>query len=410
MNRGSVLPLMALSFAILMGVGGMAMDIGFLEYEQDVQQAATDAAAAGGAESAYENSCGNNTATIAAAQADAKLNGYTTGSGVTVSVTPGPTTGVFANNPCAVDVTISNTNVPAFFSHAGGFLGVTIKESTHAVGLGSKPGGSNGCIWLLDTNSSETSNFSNAHISAPGCAIYINSTGSSNMSNGTINAAYIGYGSQAPNESGATFTTATPVPMSTPMSDPCSTIAGCTYLKNNASTIESQSGCPNLSAGPNANVGTAGGSVCYNTFALSGSGNTVCGLIVITGNNVNMSGGAHISSCASGVTFFFGSATNTINMSSSTLTMSAPTTGNTAGVLFWRDPSQSNTVTLSAANYLFSGLIYFPTSYVTYSAGSSGYTQLVFGHGNFSVSTGTTLASPPPGGGGTGGLSVTLGE
>ena len=40
-QRGAVLPLVAICLAVLMGFAGMAIDVGFLEYKEQVQQAAT---------------------------------------------------------------------------------------------------------------------------------------------------------------------------------------------------------------------------------------------------------------------------------------------------------------------------------------------------------------------------------
>lgn len=399
-----MLPLVAVLLAVFMGFASIGIDIGFLEYKQQVQQSATDAAAIGAAESAYTNSCNNASAEKAAGQNDATLNGFTTGGNVTVSVTPDPTSGHFANNPCAMDVTITTKGVQTFFSQMFGFFGMS--ESTHAVGLASKSS-SNGCVYLLSTGNSDTSNFSNTNFSAPGCAVYINSSGSSNMSNATLNFASLGYAGQAPNESGATFTSATPAPMKT-VTDPCSTISGCAWLTNNATTIEAQS-CSDMSYGNNSIVGSlTGGTTCFNKLQIHGSNVTVCGLIEVLGSTLQMDSST-ITSCASGVTFFMGNQTNTVNFGGgANLTLSAMTSGNTAGVLFWRDPSQGNSVNYSSSTYSFSGLIYYPTSQVTYSAGSSGFTTLVFGYGNFSVSTGTTLASPPPNS--STGLPATLAE
>lgn len=49
-TRGQVLPLIAVLITALMGVGGMAVDVGSWEYHQQAQQSATDAAAVGGAQ------------------------------------------------------------------------------------------------------------------------------------------------------------------------------------------------------------------------------------------------------------------------------------------------------------------------------------------------------------------------
>ena len=75
-QRGAVIPLIAITLSVLMGFAGMAVAVGFLEYSQQAQQAATDAAAEGGAQAAYANNCASWSTTQAAAQADAATNGY----------------------------------------------------------------------------------------------------------------------------------------------------------------------------------------------------------------------------------------------------------------------------------------------------------------------------------------------
>lgn len=83
-QRGAVLPLVAICLAVLMGFAGLSVDVGFLEYKQQAQQLATDAAAMGGAEAAYADGCQSSTAATSAAKADATLNGYTSSGNGTV--------------------------------------------------------------------------------------------------------------------------------------------------------------------------------------------------------------------------------------------------------------------------------------------------------------------------------------
>ena len=75
-QRGAILPLMAICLAVLMGFAGLAVDIGYLEYQQENQQAATDAAAMGAAQRAFTDNCGNASDAVSAAYSDAALNGY----------------------------------------------------------------------------------------------------------------------------------------------------------------------------------------------------------------------------------------------------------------------------------------------------------------------------------------------
>jgi hypothetical protein len=413
-QRGAVLPLIAICLAVLMGFAGLSVDVGFLEYKQQAQQSATDAAAMGGAEAAYADGCQSSTAATSAAKADATLNGYTNAGngslgggsgGMVVTVNNPPATGVYASNTCAVSVAITNPTVQTFFSKV--LTGTNVMaESTQAVGVASQ--NNPGCIWLLTT--AQQSDLSNSHITAPGCNIYIND--SANMSNATINAAYIGYGSGSNNTSGTTFTNATPAPMGQ-VSDPCPQMPGCAYLTNNAPTCSTWINGSNYSG--NMTLGAANTTTCFTSLSMSntsGAGATMCGLIVV-GNGGGSTAQLHlnnttITSCASGVTIEMESNVSDTNFSNGILTLAAPTTGNTRGVLLWRNSAQSNSVNLSAGTYAFTGLLYFPTSQVNYSSASGSYNNLVFGQGNFSTSTGLNLGSPPPNG--TIALKATLAE
>jgi hypothetical protein len=406
-QRGAVLPLVAICLAVLMGFAGLSVDVGFLEYKQQAQQSATDAAAVGGAEAAYADGCQSSTAATSAAKADATLNGFTnagngtvgSSGGMVVTVNNPPATGVYANNACAVSVSITNPTVQTFFSKV--LTGTdSVPETTQAVGYASQNNA--GCIWLLTT--AQQSDMSNAHIQAPGCNIYIND--SANMSNSTINAAYIGYGSGTNNTSGTTFTTATPSAMSQ-VSDPCPQMPGCAYLTANpppttGGTVGSFTG--------NGTIGQANTTTLYSSLNVSGSGNVICGLVEITGTQIQINGnGTSVTSCASGATIAMSSATSNINLSGNpTITITSPSTGNTRGVVLWRPSSQANAVNMSGCTCALTGLLYFPSAQVNYSTASGAYSVMVFGQGNFSTSTGLNLGSPPPNG--TVALKATLAE
>jgi hypothetical protein len=392
-QRGAILPLMAICLAVLMGFAGLAVDIGYLEYQQENQQAATDAAAMGAAQRAFADNCANASDAVSAAYSDAALNGY---SSAYVQATSPPSSGPYINDKCAVAVTITKQKM-TFFSKLFGLTGL---ESTQAVGLANQATGGSGCIWLLDFSQADQTNFSNSHIQMPNCSIYLNAF--ANFSNSTVNAAYIGYANGTNNISGANFESATPQPMSI-VSDPCSSFSGCAWLTNNAPAAGSCGGNLNQS---NANIGTPGQTSCYNTFALSGH-STVCGIIEITGNQLHLQSSV-ITSCSSGVTFVMSSSVNDVNFSSANLTLAAPTTGNTAGVLFWRPGSQSNSVDYSTCVCSLTGMLYYPTSQVNYSSNSGAFTMLVFGQMNISTSVGLNIGTPAPGYGSSGG--ATLGE
>jgi Putative Flp pilus-assembly TadE/G-like len=130
-ERGQVLPLVAICLALLMGFAGIAIDVGYLEYQQRQQQNATDAAAIGGAQQLVYSGCTNSYSVAnTAAQNDAATNGYTNGatgpggSTIQVNVQNPPSSGAYAGNNCAVQVQIQSPHA-TFFSRLFGQANAT---------------------------------------------------------------------------------------------------------------------------------------------------------------------------------------------------------------------------------------------------------------------------------------------
>jgi hypothetical protein len=379
-QKGQVLPLVAVLLTVLMGFGGMAVDVGYWEYRQQAQQSATDAAAIGGAQQLVRSDCSGSTGAQDAALADATSNGFPNAGNVTVQANSPPQTGPFAGNGCAVSVQITSKHVASFFTNLFGYATTGATESTQAIAMARAS--NSGCVYLL--SATQVSDISNAHVYAPQCGIIINDT--ANMSNSTINVADITYSGAAPNISGATFPEATPVP-ALPVADPCPEIAGCAYLKNNP---PSTSGC---GAGGTYN-NYALGPGCYQKLTLTGTDTLSQGLYVINGqfhlNNATVTG--------SGVTIYMTANVQDTNFSGAKLTLTPPTSGSTSGVLLYRNPAQSSALDFSTCTCNFSGLLYFPTTQVNYSSAGGNYTVLIFGNANFSTSSTLDFGAPPAGG------------
>lgn len=373
--RGQVLPLIALSLGVLMGFAGMGVDVGFLEYRQQAQQTATDAAALGGAQTLARTNCAANVGAKSVAVSDAANNGFSNGGSITVAAVSPPQSGPYTNNPCAVAVQITTSNTSTFFSRLFGYSN-GMPESTQSVAMASTSNAS--CIYLL--NPSQNSDFSNSNIDAPQCGITINA--SANMSNSTINAASIGVAGTTPNTSGATFPGASPS-KTLPVADPCPEISGCSYLSNNP---PSTSGCG--AGGTYNNYALQPG--CYSKLTLTGTDTMAPGIYVINGqfhmNNATVSG--------SGVTIYMTANVSDTNFSSAHLTLSPPTSGSTSGVLMYRVPTQTSALDISTCTCSLTGLLYFPATQVNYSNTGDNYTVLVFGNANFSTSHGIDFGDP----------------
>jgi hypothetical protein len=378
-GAGFILPLVALCLAVLMGFAGLAVDVGYLEYRQQAQMSATDAAAIGASQALASQNCPDRNAAQAGAYTDAGSNGFVNGGNVTVTVNNPPTSGPYANNDCAVSVQITTQHVATFFSKLFGYA-TGMPESTSAVGLVSTS--ATGCVYLLDP--AGTPDFHGAKITAPGCGILMN--GSPTFDGGDIDFSFIGYAGSV-TEKGTKWEDASPEPM-LPVADPCREITGCNYLTSNPPSTSS--------CGPLIITNGMVSPGCYNTF--SGSFTMNPGLYVLTGtNSLN---GATVT--GSGVTLYVASGASAIDFHGSKLTLSACTTscsnGAVANVLYYQVPANSSSLTLAGPTGSYSGLIYAPSASVTYDGNAgSGYTVMVFDDWTLNgTGQGMTFASPPP--------------
>jgi Flp pilus assembly protein TadG len=136
---GQALVAVALGLVVLLGILGLGIDFGYLRYEKGKMQAAADAAAiAGAAEVLY-------TDVSTAAQAAATADGFTNGTGgVTVTINHPPGSGPNTGNSNYVEAIVAQ-NQPTFFMKVLGVNSVPL--SARSVALGSSPN----CIYALNT-------------------------------------------------------------------------------------------------------------------------------------------------------------------------------------------------------------------------------------------------------------------
>ncbi len=287
---------------------------------------------------------------------------------------PKVTDGPYKNVNCAVSVMVNVQKNATWFLNFLGFAGMPITTQAVALLEQNNPG----CIFLLTPGAS--SNFSNSTTVAPNCAMLIN--GTANMTGANIAAQEIGYAGAAP--TGGTFPDAQPTPM-LPVADPCPEIAGCAYLAANPPLT---GGCS--SGGTYTNATLAPG--CYQNLSLVGVNTLTAGTYVVT-NSLSLKGATVT---GNGVTIYM-TAGASPDFTGATLNLSAPANGNTAGVLLYRDPAQTSNVSFNKCTCTLGGLVYFPTTQVTYGNVGGSYAVLVFGSANFSSSVGTFNGAPANG-------------
>jgi Flp pilus assembly protein TadG len=364
----------------MVGFVGLAVDVGYMQYERRRLQAAADAAAMG---ALREMELGNTDLTTAG-QNDSALNGFTNGQGnTTVTINNPPASGTYSGVSTAVQAIVQK-RVPTFFMSVFGQSAVTL--SAQAVAQTTTTYGSvGGCIFVLDpTASGAFSIVGNVTISSA-CGAVVNSnsssafsmTGSSSftLNNGAV-VGVVGPGTAGEGWSfsgggklvnGSTGQTEYPTNIQS-FGDPLANVAAPTASGLTVQSTSTYSVKPNQTVTANPGIYCGGmdlkGTVTFNpgTYVLAGGGMTINAQANITGSNVTFynTTGSFSASCGSssaGSMTFNGGAT--INLAGSTST----------GVLFFEDRNVtglSHTINGNSSS-TFDGALYFKNANLTFS-------------------------------------------
>ena len=386
-QAGQVLISTALAAVVLVGFAGLAVDMGILRYQRRVQQSAADAAAIAGATDLPSNY-------RAGAVNAAAANGFTdnTAGGdcgvppanlavgsVNVGVCAPPIAGPHAGEQGYVEAYVS-AGQPTFFMR---ILGVNKKTITARSVASNNSTGTNGapygCMYAIGSpgNPVQGMTLQGASIVlAPSCGIVDNGD---YTSSGAITASSFGVsGANNGGEGSVTCTggastcpsfnspaAADPLAAYTP---PCSPCSGGTDISIN--------GGGNFSG---AGVGYAGGTYSvspgtYDAITISATGgeNVVfsSGSYVINGaGGLSVTGNANIS--GNDVSFYF-TGPATINITGTpTLNLSAPASGQYAGMLMWQALADTANPSLSAATGSLNGILYFPSDKLSFAANTT---------------------------------------
>jgi hypothetical protein len=343
-DRGQIIPIVALGLTVLMGSAALAVDVGFWRYQQRLEQAAADSAAIAGANTIPFAATNSVSATAAT---DATTNGFTDGTaGATVAVNWPPQSGPNAGNTKAVEVVISKAQ-PRFFA---GIFGNTQSVSARAVAALSEAGA--GCIYALKGDLSGDVTLHGGGrggiTTNPLCGLVVNGdltvTG-----NAMVDVSFASYAGSGPR--GGTYPHGQPV-HSVAGADPCMRMPGCAYLATLATTNPAilNAPCADSSAGGGTLPGQPlpPGHYCYGPYT----------------NAVTLQPGLFImdqgmfqgQTAGTGVTIYNNCTPSHGNSCSTTLnggnvndTIVAPTTGPTAGIVYYQPPRLQNSVTVNGA-------------------------------------------------------------
>lgn len=349
--RGNVAMVFALTLPIIVGGAGFGVETTYWYYERNALQAAADAAAHAGAmerRSGSSNQRVNDVAVMAATQ-----NGFDPAIGTAVVNAP-PVSGPSAGGD-AVEVVLTEV-ADRFFTRM--FIEDDVDLRARAVAVYRTA--SNACVLALDPTAARAAEFAgNTIVTLNGCSVMANSSaadavnlrGSARL---VVNCLISGGGATV--GSGATLTECrAPVLNAPPVADPYASIR----------EPAQQGSCLNSSG-----TTLAPGRYCSG-LRLSGDVTLQPGVYHISGGDLRINANANVR--GSGVTFVLHGASALNFNGNATVNLAAPTTGDTAGILFFGDRNGSGASTLNgtAASSL-TGAVYLPRQSLSYLGNFSG--------------------------------------
>jgi Flp pilus assembly protein TadG len=352
-EAGNYIVPMTILMPALIGFAGLGTEGGLWLYQHQSVQSAADSAAVSAA-----IALGGASGTTVQAEAVAATYGFVNGAnGATVTVNNPPHSGNHTSDGNALEVIVTRQQ-PRLLS--GLFGSTPANISGRAVAL--RSGGT--CLLALNPTVSGAINASGGAITnVVGCSIYSDSSSNSSISLSggaqisALSASAVGGVTQT---GGGVLTTTNGVTApAAPLADPYSDVP-----------LPSHSTC---SAGLNYSSGIrtiSPGTYCGMSFSSSAQITMSPGTYILTGN-LNVSGNAILN--GTGVTLVFIGNANAQFTGTSQANLTAPTSGATAGMVFFGDRAMSvgTNFTLSGgSSFLFTGVIYVPRGNVQISGGS----------------------------------------
>lgn len=378
-ERGYTLVFVAMGLLVLMGSAGICFDVGYLEDTQRQMQTAADAAATAGAQEIVR---GDFSGLASAAQVGATSNGFTNGtSNITVTINNPPLSGYYAGNTDAVEAIITQA-APTFFMRAFNISTATV----YARAVASQVTSPN-CVFALDPSMADALEANNDADVKVGCGVIDDSSSSSAAfatGSASINATGINVVGGYSNNNNGSFSP-TPKTGVLPITDPLAaipapTVGSCTQTDPNWGQLGGQT------------ITLYQGTYCGSGLDIENGMKAIftSGTYIISGNGMHIAGGSTVT--GSNVMFYITKGNGysfapLIIDNGTTVTLSAPTTGTYAGILFFQDRSittanTSNSATSLAggANMTLTGAIYTPGTQLDVSNGtntSASYTIIV---------------------------------
>ncbi len=382
-KRGGVAIMVAVSLTMLIGFAALGTEVVYALFKQRQMQSTASSAALAGATALMT---GHPVDLTVEARAVATTAGFTSGTaGSTVTVNHPPLNGPYAGNAAAVEVVVGQ---PQTLPLSKLFYAGPWNISARAVATAGSS--ANACALELDTSNTTGVTISNgAQVTLNQCGLGVNANGSSALSvsgGAVLNTKSVSVSGSASITNGGVINATDGVKTAQPpIADPYSGItvpsgSGCKYgsLPNNPLSLNhSNSGTQTL----NPDGVYCGGLTMGNDAVVVMNP----GVYIINGGSFNIGGAVRLS--GNGVTIVLtGSGSNYATATignGATVTLTAPSTGATAGLVFFQNPSapHSGTDNFQGGAYeTLTGALYFPSQTVIYSNGTNSTsvcTQLV---------------------------------
>ncbi|MGB8442269.1 MAG: pilus assembly protein TadG-related protein, partial [Candidatus Acidiferrales bacterium] len=375
-ESGQALVFTALALVVLLGFAGLAIDMGTLRYQKRLQQSAADAAAIAGASNLASSSGGVSAGAVAASA----TNGFSAGSAGSGCPPPAPATTVGSvavavnNPPCSgphngdgkyVEVYVSEVQ-PTYFMSIFGVNSETITARAVATNLSGGNGG--GCLYTLGPPSSSIEGVNingNATLNGPSCGIVDNGNFNTKGNSLTVTAGTFGVSGDWDKSGPGGTVTCGPTQPTCPATD----VPAATDPMLNRTTALTPP-CSPCTGGGTWAAGDGPGT--YSSISIGPATVTFSpGVYVIDGSG-GFSIGANATVSGTGVMFYFTNGA-TLNMAGTpTVNLTAPSSGQYAGILFYQDPNDTvGPVITGNASSTYDGVLYFPTANVTFQGNSS---------------------------------------
>ena len=364
-RSGSVVPMVAIAMTVLLGLTALGTEVGTWYGTKRNMQGAADSAAYSAA-IAKNVPPGTSSVFTAQAKSVAGNNGFVdASSNVTVTVNNPPLSGNYTANNFAIEVTVQQpqqASLSAIYSKTAPTL------TARAVALLTT---SSKCVYAMNPKASDSLHVDGGGVITSACGVAVNSSSpTAAIINGTLSAPTVDIvGGYSGTIKSPKITTGIK-PVSDPLfylPAPSWVLGTCDYTNKtiNSGTVTLSKGvyCGGITISGSAAVTFSAG-----TYILMGGGLTISGTGTVSGTGVTL--------------YNTGNALypyKPVQIDNPAVTLTAPTSGVFAGILFFQDRSIVSTApnTLAGA---FAGALYFPTTPIVLNEGSGvtvAYTILV---------------------------------